>query len=73
MFYILELQTNNGTPAYIVQTANTYNEAMNKYYTILAAAAISEIDIHACAVFDEFGQLSTSNFFIHGDITPPEG
>ena len=50
MFIIIELQTNGGETANIVQTAATYDEAMSKFHTVLAHAAISTVEIHSCAV-----------------------
>lgn len=67
MFYILELQTDNGTGAYIVQTAETKNEAMSKYHTILSFAAVSQIDKHTCIVVDEEGRYLARECYEHYD------
>lgn len=67
MYYIIELQTNNGTPAHIVQTASTRNEAMSKYHQVLASAAISQVDIHACTIIDDHGISIAREFYVHNE------
>lgn len=67
MYYILELQTTGSIPAYLMQTAETKNEAMSKYHQVLAAAAISSVDIHACTVLDDHGISIAREFYIHSN------
>lgn len=67
MYYIIELQTTNGTPAHIVQTASTRNEAMSKYHQVLASAAISQVDIHACTIIDDHGISIAREFYVHNE------
>ena len=55
MYSIIELQTTNGQTAHLYQTAPTKEEAMSKYHLVLAAAAISSVDYHACVVLNECG------------------
>lgn len=55
MFSIIELQTINDETVHIYQTAPTREEAMSKYHTVLASAAISDVDYHACVVLNEDG------------------
>ena len=55
MYIILEIQTNGNVPATLVHTAATYNEAQSVYHTVLAAAAISSIECHACTLLDIHG------------------
>lgn len=67
MYYIIELQTTNGTPAHIVQTASTRNEAMSKYHQVLASAAISQVDVHACTIIDDHGISIAREFYDHNE------
>ena len=55
MYYIIELQTNNGQTAHLVSTASTRLEAESRYHQVLAAAAISNVEKHACAIITEEG------------------
>ena len=39
-----------------IATYDTLFGALNKYHTVLAAAAISEVPVHSCVVLTETGQ-----------------
>ena len=72
MYSIIELQTNDGQTAHIYQTAPTLNEAMSKYHTTLASAAISQLDYHACVVLNECGVQMARESYEHGVETSEE-
>lgn len=66
MYIVIELQANNkGQVANIVTAYNTLAEAQNKYYTILAAAAISSVPTHSAVILDHCGNLIANNSFAH--------
>ena len=65
MFYVIEMQTNGTQAANIVSTYESRNEAMSKYHTVLAAAAISPVEVHACVVMDEEGRYEARDCYIH--------
>ena len=66
MNYItIELQTNNGQTANIVTAYDNLPQAQNKYFTILAAAALSNIQQHAAVILDETGMLVAQQCFTH--------
>lgn len=66
MYFILEIQTSAGTGAVSpIHTANTKNQAMSIYHTILASASISEVEYHSCIVVDEQGQYLARECYIH--------
>ena len=56
MYIVVELQKNEqGVVSNIVTSFNTLAEAESKYYTVLAAAAISKIPVHSAIVVSEEG------------------
>lgn len=65
MYSIIELQTSNGQTAHIYQTAETKNEAMSKFHTVLASAAISPVEMHTCVVMDEEGKYLARECYKH--------
>lgn len=66
MYIIQELQTTGNHTALVpaVTKAND-NEADNAYLTALAAAAISNVPIHAVIMYDEHGNVIKSGFYEH--------
>lgn len=54
MYFICEIQINaEGQGAYLMTIETSLDRAESKYYTILAAAAISGLPVHGAIVFDE--------------------
>jgi len=39
-----------------IATYDTFFGAINKFHTVMAAAAISEVPVHSCVVLNEVGQ-----------------
>ncbi len=55
-YLILEIQTNaDGTIGTLITQKDDLNEAMSTYYTILAAAAISSLPLHAAVLMTNEG------------------
>ena len=55
-YLILELQTNaDGTVGTIITQKDTLNEAQSTYYSILAAAALSALPVHAAVLMTNEG------------------
>lgn len=67
MYVILELQTNNGQTQVVtpIQTAETQNEAMSKWHSILASAAISSVKCHAAIILNERGDFVAKEAYEH--------
>lgn len=66
MFIVQEIQTNNGQVA--LTPAVTYGDrfaADGAYHQLLAAAAVSSVDVHAVVMFDEHGNLVKREFYEH--------
>ena len=67
MYIVIELQTNNEQTANIVQTKESKDEAMSVYHSILAAAAVSNVQFHTALVIDERGQYLARECYTHLD------
>lgn len=55
MYWVVEIQNNNGTWSQIITQHPTLNEAESKYYTILSYAAVSDLTAHGAVLFDDKG------------------
>jgi len=56
MYIVVELQKNTeGLVSNIVTSYNTLAEAESKFYSILAAAAISNVPVHSAIIVSEEG------------------
>lgn len=65
MYIIIELQTTKGQTGNIVQTKESRDEAMSVYHSILAAAAVSNVQYHTAIVMDERGQYLARECYEH--------
>ena len=67
MAYIIqEIQTTNGVPALATPTTYTdRNQADSAYFTILAAAAVSQIEQHYVLMYKEDGKVVRSDGYTH--------
>ena len=65
MFIVIELQTTEGVTSNIVTSFQTIAEAENKYHSILAYAAISDVQVHAAVMLDERGNLEKTEYYMH--------
>ena len=66
MYTVIELQTNaEGVTTNIVQSYEDRNQAASRFHQILAAAAISNVKKHACAMLNEDGFCEKSEFYEH--------
>ena len=64
MYIVMEIQKSS-TASTIVNTYDTLNEAENKYHTILAYAAISNIPKHSAVLLTEEGDYIKHECFEH--------
>lgn len=57
-YLVIEIQKfSDGTVAVPpIATYDSYFEALSRYHTILAAAAISDVPVHSCVLLNEVGQ-----------------
>ena len=64
VYYVIEMQTNDGSGSAIVNTYTDLQLAYQKYYQIMSAAAVSEIPTHAAII------LSGDLFKVAGAVAP---
>ena len=57
-YLVIEIQKfSDGTVAVPpIATYDSYFEALSRYHTLLAAAAISDVPVHTCVLLNEVGQ-----------------
>lgn len=65
MYIVIELQKTGDTLADLEFTFTDYNQALNKYYTILAFAAVSNVERHSATILDEWGEVLKNEGFEH--------
>lgn len=66
MYLVIEMQTNAATGiATITTQKNTLPEAESLWHTILAAAAVSSVEIHSASVLNESGKQILHQAYAH--------
>lgn len=63
MFYIVLEVQNSGTPAVLTDVYTDSSQAYAKYYTILAAAAVSSVPYHAAYIVGSNGIMLEGKVF----------
>ena len=53
MYWVVEIQNNNGTWAHIITQHSTREEAESKWHTVLGYAAVSDLTAHGAVMFDD--------------------
>lgn len=68
MYIVIELQTNaDGAVANLVYQYASRDEAESKFHSILAAAAISSLPVHAAIMLTNAGTMVKSELYRHGE------
>lgn len=65
MYIVIELQKAGETLSHIAFTFDDYNQALNKYHTILAFASVSNVEKHSAAILNEWGEVLKNEGFEH--------
>ena len=65
MFIVLEMQTNGENVGVIANSYADRNVAHQKYYTALAAAAVSAIPIHTVVLLTDDGAVEKRDSYNH--------
>ena len=72
-FLVIEIQTNpDGTVGNLISSYTERNLAEQKYYTILASAAVSTLPTHAVALLTNDGQPIIHAVYRHPVAAQPE-
>ena len=64
-FIVVELQRTDNTFEDLEFKFDDYSQALNKYYTVLAYAAVSNVSVHSAALLDDTGAVMKNECFIH--------
>lgn len=62
-FLVLEIQVNGGIVSNLIYDFDDQRQAESKYHTVLAAAAISNLDVHTAMLINEEGFLYESKSY----------
>lgn len=65
MFAVIEIQKNGATAAPITTLFDNKDDAYNRYHSILAAAAVSEVEEHSAILVSEEGNYMFHEKFVH--------
>lgn len=69
MYIVVETQTTNGVTSVAPPASyRDMNEAQAKYHSVLAAAAVSNVETHACILFDETGYPIMHDCYEHKGV-----
>ena len=69
-YVVLEIQTNaDGTVGTLVNTYDNWNQAEQKYHTVLAAAAVSGLPVHTAVLITNEGQVQENKTFWNDPTT----
>lgn len=64
MFLVMEIQKSSSV-SNLVYSYETRNEAENKYHTILASAAVSNVPRHSAILLTDEGEYVKHECFVH--------
>lgn len=64
-YIVIELQTTDGVTATITNSYTSKNEAEQKFHNVLAAAAVSNVDIHSASMIDIYGNVIKCESYEH--------
>lgn len=63
MYIVTELQTNGETTVVLNYTYTDKNTALQQYHTILASAAVSQVEVHTAFIVNELGLVEYRESF----------
>lgn len=67
MYLVIEIQKwNDESVDNIITTHTDLNEAESKFHQVLAAAAISNVPVHAATMLEDTGSLIRNEYYLHG-------
>lgn len=69
-YYIIEIQNDNGTYAYLIHSADTRMQAESVYHQVLASAAISSLTSHSASLLTGEGAMIMYQCYKHEAPAP---
>ena len=69
-YLVLEIQVNEGITSNLIYDFENKRQAESKYHTVLAAAAISNLDVHTAMLTDENGYLYETKSYTKIPVIP---
>lgn len=63
MYLVVEMQTQNGKVSTLNYQYDNMSQAESKYFAILSAAAVSNLDVHAAIIMDCRGVVLKNYFY----------
>lgn len=63
MYIVIEIQTKGDSVSTLTYKYDSLNLAEQKYYTILASASVSSLDIHSAVIIDPRGITIKNDFY----------
>ena len=72
MYIVVELQKNGDSIGNVVNTYTDINAAESSFHSILAAAALSSVEVHSAVIMNELGQTLKSEYYYHPVQPEPE-
>lgn len=64
-YLVIELQKSGDDVASIINKCDDLNQAQSTYHQILAAAAISSIEVHSAIIMNDEGEVYNRESFFH--------
>lgn len=55
-YIVIEIQSNNGSVGHLFDAYDDWNLAQSKYHTVLAAAAVSAVEVHTAILCNDSGE-----------------
>lgn len=68
MYIVLEIQKTGEQIALLNWTFTDVQQANAQYHTVLAAAAVSSVPLHAASMLDEHGNTMKSEYYVHNKV-----
>ena len=65
LYIVIEIQAQEDTAATLTNVYTDRQDAENKYHTVLAAAALSNIPVHSAIMMNELGFVIKSEYYKH--------
>ena len=64
-YLVIEIQTTGNVTAHIATAYDNQPQAEAKFHQILAAAAVSQLEVHSAVILNEFGAVVQQGYYDH--------